>query len=171
MGPMGSRAGWTAHETRCYIVRQWGRPSAPRPSGDGCIAQLVEQLTLNQRVEGSSPSTPTKCNKLARSDISGKNAPCTHGAHKCSAHKRCATCESIGPYDPEWHSGRAARRGLKRHDPATLRRGLRPCTSRCRSRSRSFLTHQRGQAGDDAAEGGAVFGTGSDPEPYLIPGR
>jgi hypothetical protein len=25
----------------------------------GCIAQLVEQLTLNQRVEGSSPSTPT----------------------------------------------------------------------------------------------------------------
>ena len=28
-------------------------------SGRGCIAQLVEQLTLNQRVEGSSPSTPT----------------------------------------------------------------------------------------------------------------
>ncbi len=26
----------------------------------GCIAQLVEQLTLNQRVLGSSPSTPTK---------------------------------------------------------------------------------------------------------------
>ena len=27
--------------------------------GDGCIAQLVEQLTLNQRVAGSSPATPT----------------------------------------------------------------------------------------------------------------
>src|SRR3989442_158896 len=28
-------------------------------SWDGCIAQLVEQLTLNQRVVGSSPTTPT----------------------------------------------------------------------------------------------------------------
>ena len=26
---------------------------------DGCIAQLVEQLTLNQRVVGSNPTTPT----------------------------------------------------------------------------------------------------------------
>ena len=25
----------------------------------GCIAQLVEQLTLNQRVSGSNPDTPT----------------------------------------------------------------------------------------------------------------
>jgi hypothetical protein len=25
----------------------------------GCIAQLVEQLTLNQRVQGSSPCAPT----------------------------------------------------------------------------------------------------------------
>jgi hypothetical protein len=25
----------------------------------GCLAQLVEQLTLNQRVEGSIPSVPT----------------------------------------------------------------------------------------------------------------
>src|SRR2546429_152974 len=38
----------------------------PRPSGDlgggkfGRIAQLVEQLTLNQRVPGSSPGAPTK---------------------------------------------------------------------------------------------------------------
>src|SRR5208282_5950360 len=30
--------------------------SAPRA---GCIAQLVEQLTLNQRVAGSSPAAPT----------------------------------------------------------------------------------------------------------------
>ena len=25
----------------------------------GCVAQLVEQLTLNQRVQGSSPCSPT----------------------------------------------------------------------------------------------------------------
>ena len=30
----------------------------------GCIAQLVEQLTLNQRVAGSSPATPTMTNFL-----------------------------------------------------------------------------------------------------------
>jgi hypothetical protein len=52
--------GWTAHDSRCYIVRHPGRRNGPfAPCGDGCIAQLVEQLTLNQRVEGSSPSTPT----------------------------------------------------------------------------------------------------------------
>ncbi len=27
--------------------------------GDGCIAQLVEQLTLNQRAVGSNPTAPT----------------------------------------------------------------------------------------------------------------
>src|SRR5690606_9653394 len=36
-----------------------GPSRAPLPSRRGCIAQLVEQLTLNQRVLGSSPSTPT----------------------------------------------------------------------------------------------------------------
>jgi len=40
-----------------------GRASLPRSgwSGnfDGRIAQLVEQLTLNQRVQGSSPCAPT----------------------------------------------------------------------------------------------------------------
>ena len=30
-----------------------------KPAAAGCIAQLVEQLTLNQRVTGSSPVTPT----------------------------------------------------------------------------------------------------------------
>ena len=33
---------------------------AERPSWDGRIAQVVEQLTLNQRVVGSSPTAPTK---------------------------------------------------------------------------------------------------------------
>jgi hypothetical protein len=33
------------------------------PLIDGCIAQLVEQLTLNQRVVGSNPTTPTMAPK------------------------------------------------------------------------------------------------------------
>ena len=33
-------------------------------TANGCIAQLVEQLTLNQRVQGSSPCTPTKFSKF-----------------------------------------------------------------------------------------------------------
>jgi hypothetical protein len=32
--------------------------------GDGCVAQLVEQLTLNQRVQGSNPCTPTNLFKI-----------------------------------------------------------------------------------------------------------
>jgi hypothetical protein len=32
----------------------------------GRIAQLVEQLTLNQRVQGSSPCAPTKSNDISR---------------------------------------------------------------------------------------------------------
>ena len=36
----------------------------------GPLAQLVEQLTLNQRVEGSSPSTPT--NKINRLEQNGQ---------------------------------------------------------------------------------------------------
>ena len=35
----------------CYNTLDWF---------DGCIAQLVEQLTLNQWVQGSSPCAPTK---------------------------------------------------------------------------------------------------------------
>ena len=45
------------------------------PCGSGRIAQLVEQLTLNQRVPGSSPGAPTKQIKhlqrnLLRTDLS-----------------------------------------------------------------------------------------------------
>jgi hypothetical protein len=37
-----------------------GLTREPRPRDfDGRIAQLVEQLTLNQRVQGSSPCAPT----------------------------------------------------------------------------------------------------------------
>ncbi len=51
--------------TRCERDCVWtGPPTFARcgapSSGDGRIAQLVEQLTLNQRVLGSSPSAPTK---------------------------------------------------------------------------------------------------------------
>ncbi len=46
----------------CYS-RVAFRSAAPRRRGqnrfDGRIAQLVEQLTLNQRVHGSSPCAPT----------------------------------------------------------------------------------------------------------------
>jgi hypothetical protein len=37
--------------------------------GDGCIAQLVEQLTLNQRAVGSSPTAPTNQIKLLPGDF------------------------------------------------------------------------------------------------------
>jgi hypothetical protein len=37
---------------------------------DGRIAQLVEQLTLNQRVHGSSPCAPTIENKDLRANLS-----------------------------------------------------------------------------------------------------
>ncbi len=40
----------------CYITVL---PHGVHTSGRGRIAQLVEQLTLNQRVLGSSPSAPT----------------------------------------------------------------------------------------------------------------
>ena len=41
----------------CYPAHHaWRRP---RGTVDGRIAQLVEQLTLNQRVQGSSPCAPT----------------------------------------------------------------------------------------------------------------
>ncbi len=48
---------------------RWRRSGGPLPLGGaacyerrssrGCIAQLVEQLTLNQRVVGSNPTAPT----------------------------------------------------------------------------------------------------------------
>ena len=47
------------HQELCYIAAI-ERGTASRFGGfDGRIAQLVEQLTLNQRVLGSSPSAPT----------------------------------------------------------------------------------------------------------------
>jgi hypothetical protein len=40
----------------------------------GCIAQLVEQLTLNQRVQGSSPCAPTN-HFIKLEDTSGDFGP------------------------------------------------------------------------------------------------
>ena len=50
-----------------YRRRGWPcTRGAIRPSQGGRIAQVVEQLTLNQRVVGSSPTAPTKeINNLA----------------------------------------------------------------------------------------------------------
>ncbi len=43
-----------------YRPRGWPcSRGATRPSQGGRIAQVVEQLTLNQRVVGSSPTAPT----------------------------------------------------------------------------------------------------------------
>src|SRR5262249_31555243 len=51
--------GTISRRLRCY--RQGGTALLyARPSRIGRIAQLVEQLTLNQRVAGSSPAAPTK---------------------------------------------------------------------------------------------------------------
>ena len=42
----------------------------------GLLAQLVEQLTLNQRVVGSIPSQPTKLNRHL-----GQHPKCLHISH------------------------------------------------------------------------------------------
>ena len=42
-----------------FAVEAHRRAGQLRDTWHGCIAQLVEQLTLNQRVQGSSPCTPT----------------------------------------------------------------------------------------------------------------
>ena len=39
-------------------------PRPPVRRAHGCVAQLVEQLTLNQRVTGSIPVAPTKITKI-----------------------------------------------------------------------------------------------------------
>jgi hypothetical protein len=64
-GDRGARS-WPRHNPwNCLTCRRLGR-----------IAQLVEQLTLNQRVPGSSPGAPT--NKI--SDLSWKSEPlCSSG--------------------------------------------------------------------------------------------
>ena len=46
----------------CYTTPARG---FARDHGYGRIAQLVEQLTLNQRVQGSSPCAPTNQNKYS----------------------------------------------------------------------------------------------------------
>jgi hypothetical protein len=53
--PFGSGFRWTA--PRAFA--NGGVPGLDGPDFDGRIAQLVEQLTLNQRVQGSSPCAPT----------------------------------------------------------------------------------------------------------------
>jgi hypothetical protein len=68
----GSSGGFSLVCPRLGWARGWTLPAAfakPRALGGfplwqfGRIAQLVEQLTLNQRVQGSSPCAPTKFNE------------------------------------------------------------------------------------------------------------
>ena len=68
-------AGWTGQGSfakglvtfnSAWLRRRWKRSRF-----DGRIAQLVEQLTLNQRVHGSSPCAPTiKINDLSIQQLS-----------------------------------------------------------------------------------------------------
>src|SRR3954463_7845937 len=47
----------------CYlplVAEDWCKTLVDGAEYSGCIAQLVEQLTLNQRAQGSSPCAPTK---------------------------------------------------------------------------------------------------------------
>ena len=68
--PAEARASLSGCITRAKGIRvsvstSQARLAIERTSRGGCIAQLVEQLTLNQRVAGSSPAAPTNfCNKL-----------------------------------------------------------------------------------------------------------
>ena len=49
---------------------------------DRTQSSAVEHLTLNQRVEGSSPSTPTnRIKNLFENSLRSKNPSCTHHAH------------------------------------------------------------------------------------------
>ena len=64
---------------------------APLSRPRGRIAQLVEQLTLNQRVPGSSPGAPTK----TRFDFIGSRRSLTKISSKCSF--KSAWCPIPGP--------------------------------------------------------------------------
>src|SRR3954462_5028086 len=56
----GSCLGWTVHRRFDKCTAPGRLRNVPRsPERRGCVAQLVEQLTLNQRVQGSNPCTPT----------------------------------------------------------------------------------------------------------------
>src|SRR5262245_11000808 len=62
------------------------RALGPAPvAQNGCIAQLVEQLTLNQRVAGSSPATPTNKIKDLVDFQRGVNRPCSALCVYCRA--------------------------------------------------------------------------------------
>ena len=47
------------HAREAFPLRPPNVDSATTLSTSGCLAQLVEQLTLNQRVAGSNPAAPT----------------------------------------------------------------------------------------------------------------
>ena len=66
--PDVSAAGVDIARPPCYPHRLTGGRMPPEIAvAIGCVAQLVEQLTLNQRVQGSNPCTPT--NDLAALDL------------------------------------------------------------------------------------------------------
>ena len=64
------------NSVRFWLAGVNGRPGLA--TWRGCIAQLVEQLTLNQRVEGSSPSTPTNDFNALRRRRRNRARTCDH---------------------------------------------------------------------------------------------
>ena len=58
-----------------FLSTSRGRFVIDRAACGGCIAQLVEQLTLNQRVPGSSPGAPTNKIKELDANCESKKSP------------------------------------------------------------------------------------------------
>ena len=89
--------------------------SRPSRTSGGRIAQLVEQLTLNQRVAGSSPAAPTnQINGLAKNGFI-RPRPNTHRvptardfAGQRPPHQRRQYCGSAQPFDRSRSVSRAA---------------------------------------------------------------
>src|SRR3954465_9781325 len=82
-GGRGSCLGWTVHRRFDKCTAPGRLRNVPRsPERRGCVAQLVEQLTLNQRVQGSNPCTPTnEISCLSRNLVSRRVAGSSPGHH------------------------------------------------------------------------------------------
>jgi hypothetical protein len=121
-------SGYGRFGSRAVIAEYWGGIQAPLSAGqppspllnagpcraglpggrDGRIAQLVEQLTLNQRVQGSSPCAPTiDFNDLAaiRAERTANLRPAETAARRtCDFHLFQGYAEGASPGRRSFHS-------------------------------------------------------------------
>ncbi len=108
---VGNFAGTRNRETAPSIARIRGFPGQPggallhdagprfsRDSGCGRIAQLVEQLTLNQRVQGSSPCAPTSRVKGLMEKIKDRWFPRNDVWEACGKLRADRACGLRPPY-------------------------------------------------------------------------